>query len=81
MQHELFVVSGRNHGDDDDTVLIISARSGTAASQLFRQTLREAQDVEDDYAEVYINTIIAVGRLLPDGLLQLNSDAIDIAQD
>jgi hypothetical protein len=75
-QDELFAVSGRIHGDDDDTLLLIWAPDEDAARQRFKGQLRsdrgrddqmDEDNDSDDHSRVYVVEVKQVGSLRIDG--------------
>ncbi|WP_321820886.1 MULTISPECIES: hypothetical protein [unclassified Burkholderia] len=65
----LFVVSGRVHGDDDDTVEIIPAVTADDAGAEFKDRLRAGGRNEDpdDVVDCYVNTTTLIGSYGDDG--------------
>lgn len=54
--HNLFLVSGRVCGDDDDTVHIVSGNDIGEAVSTFEEQLRHDSRYPDEAGQVYINT-------------------------
>lgn len=54
--HNLFLVSGRVCGDDDDTVHIVSGNDIGDAVSTFEEQLRHDSRYPDENGQVYINT-------------------------
>lgn len=67
----LFVVSGREHGDDDDTVDKIVAVSAQQANGIFEQMLSDQS--EDDNPTIYLNTNTLIGVFDRQGKLDVGA--------
>lgn len=73
----LFVISGRIHGDDDDTALVIQAASEADAVDFFHQQMLEEEghvDLEDEatHPEIYVNSKKCIGEFVGAGTLNLD---------
>ena len=58
---ELFLMSGREHGEDDDTPMLVTARNKQHAIDVFREALRDLEGLAED-ATIYVCSTEHVGQ-------------------